>query len=118
MIISNIYGKVMNPSRNLQTKTGKPMVKFTLVADVTRYGENNPQSLFINVVGFGQMAERMKGLIKGDQVVVMGKLTTKKWIDKADNEKMDYQVIADSLMSKPMKSQEQNQTTGYTQNYL
>jgi single-strand DNA-binding protein len=90
----NLIGNICNDVELKQTNSGKSVVQFNLAVnrpftkDVTD---------FIPVVVWNQPAEYLARYArKGTKIAVSGKLTTRKYEDKNGNNRVAYEVVADS----------------------
>ncbi|MBE6618401.1 MAG: single-stranded DNA-binding protein [Ruminococcaceae bacterium] len=90
----NLIGNICNDVELKQTNSGKSVVQFNLAVnrpftkDVTD---------FIPVVVWNQPAEYLSRYArKGTKIAVSGKLTTRKYEDKNGNNRVAYEVVADS----------------------
>jgi single-strand DNA-binding protein len=71
-------------------------------------GERVEESHFFQVIFFGKLAETVeKYMVKGQVMLVEGRLSTSKYTDKEGIERYTTEIIADTMQmgSKPMKSQ-------------
>lgn len=78
------------------TTTGKSVTSFTL-AWSEKYKERE-EKLFLPCVVWGALAElASRNFTKGQEIVVEGKLTSRKWQDKDGNNRETVELIADRL---------------------
>ena len=78
------------------TQAGKPVAKFS-VADSRSKGDDK-EVIWHNVVCFDEMAENVtEQLVKGQRVVVTGRLSVNKYTDKEGQEKVAHEIIADEV---------------------
>ncbi len=90
----NLIGNICNDVELKQTNSGKSVVQFNLAV-------NRPFTKditdFIPVVVWNQPAEYLSRYArKGTKIAVSGKLTTRKYEDKNGNNRVAYEVVADS----------------------
>lgn len=75
--------------------SGKPYCQFMLSVAI---GE--PQPIVINGIAFGDVAERISKLGKGDSIAVIGSLKPTEWQDKNTNEtKRGFNVTVNNALS-------------------
>lgn len=85
-------GRIGSEPKAISTKTGTPMTVCSLAADL-----GGGQPMWVNLVAFGKLAERLLRTHKGDKVAVMGKLQNSSYM-KDGEARTSLQVVADSLM--------------------
>ena len=91
-------GRVTKDAEQLTTKKGTSMSKFRLAVNDRR----SDDTLFMNVVCFGKMAESLNQyLLKGRLVSVQGKLKCDEYEDKEGVNRTSYSVMADEISLGP-----------------
>ena len=91
-------GRVTKDAEQSTTKKGTSMSKFRLAVNARR----NDDTLFMNVVCFGKMAESLNQyLLKGRLVSVQGKLKSDEYQDKEGVSRTSYSVMADEISLGP-----------------
>jgi single-strand DNA-binding protein len=77
--------------------TGNAFVNFSIA--VSRKDKNGEEKVsFFDVTAFGSVAENVaNSLVKGNRVLVSGRIEQSKWTDKEGNERTSYKVIADEV---------------------
>jgi single-strand DNA-binding protein len=79
------------------TTTGKAVANFSMAVD-NGYGANKKEPFWFNVVAWGPLAETAaRGLSKGSKVTVYGRLTTRKYTNKAGVEVTVTEVVANAF---------------------
>jgi single-strand DNA-binding protein len=99
--INGEFGVVADPEIRF-SGNGKAWLSMRVVAkDRTRdsNGEwTDGEPLFLNAVVFGKHAENLvESIVKGDSVVLKGRLRPNKWTDKEGNERNDVQIAVDYI---------------------
>jgi single-strand DNA-binding protein len=98
-------GRVTKDAEQITTKKGTSMSKFRLAVNDRRSDE----TLFMNVVCFGKMAESLNQyLLKGRLVSVQGKLKCDDYEDKEGVSRTSYSVMADEISLGPNSQSSQN----------
>lgn len=94
----NGAGRLTGDATFTTTKKGTAMSKFRLAVNDRR----NDDTLFINVLCFGKMAENLNPmLIKGRLVSITGKLKIDDYEDENNNKKSSICVMADEISLGP-----------------
>jgi single-strand DNA-binding protein len=81
MIDALISGKLIKSPALKTGQSGKPYANFLLSVAI---GEDKP--VIVSAMAFGEVAERIAKLQKGDAVSCTGSLKPSEWIDKATGE--------------------------------
>jgi single-stranded DNA-binding protein len=81
MIDALINGKLIRDPAIKTGKSGNPYANFMLSVPV---GDESP--VMVSGIGFGDVAERIAKLRKGDALSVVGSLKPSTWLDKATGE--------------------------------
>lgn len=81
MIDALISGKLIKDTALKTGQSGKPYLQFLLSVSI---GE--PQPVVVSGIAFGEVAERIAKLGKGDALAVIGGLKPSEWQDKATGE--------------------------------
>lgn len=94
----NGAGRLTGDAVFTTTKKGTAMSKFRLAVNDRR----NDDTLFINILCFGKMAESLNPmLIKGRLVSITGKLKIDDYEDENNNKKSSICVMADEISLGP-----------------
>ena len=98
-----VYGRLGSDPREHSTRTGGAMATASLAVNVPDRsrdaGEGAEAALWFNVVAFGRQAEDLARHSKGDPVSVSGRLQFSRWTDRDCDEREQWQVLADALVS-------------------
>jgi len=98
----NGAGRLTKDAEFTNTKKGTPMSKFRLAVNDRR----NDDTLFVNVLCFGKMAENLNPmLLKGRLVSITGKLKIDDYEDEQQQKKSSVCIMADEISLGPDPSQ-------------
>ena len=98
----NGAGRLTKDAEFTTTKKGTSMSKFRLAVNDRR----NDDTLFINVLCFGKMAENLNPmLMKGRLVSITGKLKIDDYEDAEQNKKSSVCIMADEISLGPDPAQ-------------
>lgn len=98
MIQASVYGRAGADPVQSVSKTGKDMVRVSLVLDVTPFNANDQESLWVSVLAFGKTAETLARTSKGEMVSCQGRLTRGRYIAKSGEERESWSMIADACI--------------------
>lgn len=91
-------GRLTKDAEISTTKKGTVMSKFRLAVNDRR----NDETLFVNVLCFGKMAESLQPLlIKGRLVSIQGKIKIDEYEDAENNKRSSICVMADEISLGP-----------------
>jgi single-strand DNA-binding protein len=119
-VINGEFGVVSDPEIRF-AQSGKAWVSMRVVAKDRVRDSNGEWSdgepMFLNAVVFGKQAENItESILKGDTVVISGKLRPNKWTDKDGVEHNDVQIGVDeigvSVRWNPAKSNRMLESSG------
>lgn len=80
-----------------QTNSGTQMVTASIAVNLpTREGDG---AQWFQLLAFGRTAEALGKHGKGDALVIMGELQLNVWTTKAGQERRDFQVLTEALMT-------------------
>ena len=113
----NLIGNVCNDIEVKTTTSGKSVVSFNLAV---KRPFTKDTTDFIPVVVWDQGAEYLgRYARKGSRVGVSGKLTTRKWTDNNGNNRVAYEVVADSVeLSESLKNGAEATESNKGSNYI
>jgi len=104
----NGAGRLTKDAEFTTTKKGTPMSKFRLAVNDRRMDD----TLFINVLCFGKMAESLNPmLLKGRLVSITGKLKIDDYEDEKQNKRSSVCIMADEISLGPDPSTITKRTT-------
>lgn len=98
MIHASVYGRLGKPPRAVTTATGTPMTTASVVCD-TAHTRNPEGRMWVHLIAFGKLAERLLECDAGAMLAASGKVQTSKWQAEDGTERETVQLLADSLHS-------------------
>jgi single-strand DNA-binding protein len=97
MIQASIYGRLGRDPKPGTTKAGNPMARVSIAVDAGQ--EPGTETLWVNVLCFGALAEVLQGHQQGDMIATMGKLTRSRYAGQDGQERESWSLLADALHS-------------------
>ena len=98
MMLVSAYGRLGQDPRRIETKTGKAMCVTSLAVDLyDKDGESHTQ--WLNVVGFGKIADLIDRQEKGDFASISGRCQINRWTKGDGQEQEQLSIIVDSIIS-------------------
>jgi single-strand DNA-binding protein len=95
-------GRLTKDAEAGTTHKGTTMSKFRIASN----GRRDDETLFLNVLCFGKMAETLQGfLVKGRLVEIQGKLKVDNYEDAEGNQRSSICVMADEIALGPPVTQ-------------
>ena len=96
-------GKLAKDGRRVETATGKPMSVATLAVDVQRIVNRQKEqgTLWLDIVGFGDHADVIAGMAKGDRLSVKGRLQQSSYADRDGNPREGWSCIVEAFPDAP-----------------
>jgi single-strand DNA-binding protein len=95
-------GRLTKDAEAGTTHKGTPMSKFRIASN----GRRDDETLFLNVLCFGKMAETLQTfLVKGRLVEIQGKLKVDNYEDAEGNQRSSICVMADEIALGPPVTQ-------------
>ncbi len=93
------HGRLGADPRTIETKTGRAMVTATLAVDVAEKREgDDAEPLWLGLVAFGALADRLLEQRKGEALTVYGRLQVRRW--QSDGEAREQlQVVVETVLS-------------------
>ncbi len=95
MIQVSAYGRLGQDPRAIETRSGKAMSVASLAVQPSDEFE---EPLWLNVVAFNRLAEKLLKHSKGECLSVCGRLQRRRW-ERDGKQHEQLQVVADSLVS-------------------
>lgn len=99
MIQAAIYGRLAFAPSEKTTKAGAPMTTVRLAIDVTRHGAEAQETLWVDVLAFGELGERLASHDKGQMISCFGRLTRGAFTTKDGIEREQWNMIAEDFIS-------------------
>lgn len=101
MLNNNTIGAVGNLVADPELRfsaAGKAWTSARLAVKPFVPGENDPETIFVNLVMFGSLAENVaEQLRKGDRIAVTGRLEDDNWTGKDGIERPGQKIVVDGL---------------------
>ncbi len=93
------HGRLGADPRTIETKTGRAMVTATLAVDAAdRREDADAPPLWLGLVAFGALADKLLEHRKGDALTVYGRLQVWRW-DSDGEAREQLQVVIETLLS-------------------
>lgn len=94
MLDALISGKLIKDTALRTGQSGKPYCQFMLSVSA-----GDPQPIVITGIAFGEVAERIARLGKGDPLSVIGSLKPTEWLDKLGETKHGLNITVNNALS-------------------
>ena len=114
MITSLISGKLISDPRSGQSANGNPWSRVTVASPVQGAKENEPDSIIITVIAFGDQANKLENLRKGDSVAAVGTTKLSHW-EKDGVTRTGMDLVATEVLTPYQVKQKRNQPKDDTQ---
>jgi single-strand DNA-binding protein len=102
-----LIGNLVSDSQLLYTPNGKPINRFRIAVN-TSINKEKQETLFIDCVCFNSLAENINPyLIKGQRVLVEGRLREVKWTSPDGQEKHKFEVITQNIRLLSFKQEQE-----------
>lgn len=98
-IVALITGTLTQVPVSRTTAKGGTMATGSLAVSAS----NDGKPVYIGVVAFGEQAETLLQLDKGDALAIRGKLELNRWVSSDGEQKERWQIVADTLVAGPEK---------------
>jgi len=110
-----LVGRLTRDAELRKTTTGTSVTSFTIAVDDSRKGVNGEkQTIFMNVTAFMQTADNVvKFTRKGSLVGVVGRLTQRKYVNRANVEITTTEVVATQVEFLTPKGDKTTDATGF-----
>ena len=99
MMQAAVHGRLGRDPETRTTRNGKEMAFASIAVDVTPFGADQEETLWMNVTAFGKSAEFLSRHQKGDLVSLSGKVSMNRWTAANGAEREQLQIVVDSLVS-------------------
>lgn len=94
MMQASAYGRLASDPREITTKSGKPMAVARIAVQM-----GDDDTLWLNVIAFGSMAEMLLKHGKGEFISISGRVQKKSWTDKEGQARESLEIVADTIVS-------------------
>jgi single-strand DNA-binding protein len=95
MQVTTIIGNLGRDPDIRATKNGGSVANLAVAVNEFRGKDKDSITHWYSVVAWNQFAEIAESLEKGDRVVVVGKMQTRKWEDKEGNDRYTTELVVD-----------------------
>lgn len=116
-----IQGRLVRDPELRHTQSGTPVVSFTVAVDRDYSGQDGgeKQTDFIECVAWRGTGEFVsKYFRKGSMIIVAGRLQSRKWQDRDGNNRINWEINAQSVYFGESKNNQSNAAQAtYEQNY-
>ena len=93
-------GRLGRDPRSIPTRTGKAMAAVSLAVEVPCRNEGEDgATLWVDVLGFGRVADDLLRHSRGDSVSVFGRLALNRFQSSGGEARETWQVVADAVVS-------------------
>lgn len=96
-----LIGRVTGEPKVKELTTGKTVASFGMATNLTytdKNGQKQEQVEYHNVIFWGKVASVIKNYVfKGTEVLVEGRITSRKWADKSGNERVSFEIAGERL---------------------
>ena len=112
-------GRLVRAPELRSTQSGTSVTSFTIAVDRDYNSGSEKQTDFIECVAWRGTAEFVsKYFRKGSMIIVAGKLQSRKWQDRDGNNRINWEIVADSVYFGESKNSQPNAAQAtYQQNY-
>lgn len=119
-----LMGRLTRDPELNYTSSNLPVIRFSIAVGRNRTGQNGErQTDFIDIVAWRKTAEFIsQWFTKGQMIVVVGSIQSRRWQDKNGNNRTSIEVVADEVQfgeskrSRESGESSPNNNGGYTQN--
>lgn len=97
-MIASIHGRVGQDPVERTTKSGAAMTTVSVAVDVAGK-DAEPTTLWVSVLAFGAASEALLRAQKGEMLSAMGRLTRGSYTSRTGEEREQWTMLADSVMT-------------------
>lgn len=108
MISALINGKVISAPKAGQSAKGTLWCRVTLACPVQAQNENEPDSVVVSMIAFGDEARKLEKLGKGDAVSAVGSAKINRW-EKDGDLRVGLDLVATEVLTPYLVRQKRNQ---------
>lgn len=99
MMHASITGRAAFDARGHTTRNGNDMASCRLAVDVTGKDADEQQTLWVDVLCFGQQAETLGRVAKGESVSAIGRMTRGVYTPSNGEAREQWTLLADGVMT-------------------
>ncbi len=94
-----LMGRLTRDPELRYTQSNLPVIRFSIAVDRNRIGQNGErQTDFIDIVAWRKTAEFVsQWFAKGQMIVVVGSIQSRRWQDKNGNNRTSIEVVAEEV---------------------
>ena len=96
---ATIYGRAAFDARQHLTKAGKPMTTLRLAVDVSNRDAPEQETLWIDALAFGRVADDLARVGKGQMVSAMGKVVRGQYTSKEGEIRESWSLLTDAVIT-------------------
>ena len=110
-----LMGRLTRDPELKHTNSNLPVIRFSIAVDRNRTGQNGErQTDFIDIVAWRRTAEFVsQWFTKGQMIVVVGSIQSRRWQDKNGNNRTAVEVVANNINFAGPKSSNAGDGNGY-----
>ena len=99
--IINVYGRAGRDGEIRTAKSGKEWASVPIAVTLPRRekGAETDGTVWVKVVAFGEAAERLGSILKGEGVTALGRLSQEAWTSPSGEVREGWSLIADTLLT-------------------
>lgn len=96
---ASIHGRCAFDPKERETKSGKPMTTCRIAVDVTPGNATDEETLWLDVLAFGDQAETLARVRKGESVSAIGRVSKGKYTDRNGETRESWSMIPESILT-------------------
>lgn len=106
-----LQGRLVRDVELRSTQSGTPVASLTIACE-RDYQQKDKQADFVDIVAWNKTAEFIsKYFVKGSDIIVSGRLQSRKWETKDGDKRTSWEVVADNVYFSGRK----NDTNGFAE---
>ena len=108
-LFANVTGRAAFDAKQRTSKAGKQMTSVRVAVDVTPNNADHEQTLWLDILTFGEQAARAAGIEKGQPVAAIGRVTRGEYVTQTGERREAWTMLADTVLcaSQPRPAQRQ-----------
>jgi single-strand DNA-binding protein len=96
---ASIHGRAAFDPKETWSKNGKAMTVVRLAVNVTGRNATEEETLWLDVLGFGEQATELARVRKGESVSAIGPLTKGRYTTPTGEERESWSMIAEAIVT-------------------
>lgn len=97
-MFANITGRAVFNAKQRTSKAGKAMTSVRVAVNVTAKNTDQEQSVWMDVLTFGEQAARAVGIEKGQTVAAIGRVTRREYVAANGERRESWTTLADTIL--------------------